>query len=294
MERYTPQEIASIRRKNRTSWILTTPFIIWMSFFFLIPYIIVVIYSILTPGVYDIKFIFSLESWKSAFSPSYINSITHSLSMSFITTILCILIGFPVAYWIAKLPAKNRSFWLAIIIIPFWTNFVIRIFSWKVFLASKGILNSVLLSLGLIDTPMMMLRTDWAVLAVMVYVYLPYMILPIYSVLEKLDFKLLDAALDLGANEIKAFWKVTFPLSIEGIFAGSVLVFIPALGTYIIPQLVGHQSNPFIGQLITYKTKSIPRNWPLASALAFILLLTVAFILIAGYQYYKKLGKKNT
>ncbi|MBI9030664.1 ABC transporter permease [bacterium] len=288
MERYTNNEITKIEKDNKSSLILTTPFLIWITFFFLIPYLIVIFYSVLTPGVYDIKFIFSLESWKAAFSSSYLDSITHSLVMSLLTTIITILIGFPVAYVIANSSKRKQNLFIVLIIIPFWTNFIIRIFSWKIFLSAQGLLNNALIYFGLIDEPLMLLRTNGAVLLVMVYVYLPYMILPIYSVLEKFNYSLLEASMDLGANEIRSFFKITLPLSMEGIFAGSILVFIPALGTYIIPQLVGHQSSAFIGQLITFKVKSIPRNWPLASALSFILLLLVAVILFTGYNYYKQ------
>lgn len=293
MERYTDNELVKIKRENKSSWILTTPFLIWITIFFLIPYLIVIFYSILTPGVYDIKFVFSLESWRSAFTQSYMDSMAHSFIMSALTTIITIFIGFPVAYVIAKAPKKRQNLYLILIIIPFWTNFIIRIFSWKIFLSSQGILNNLLIHFGFINEPLTLLRTNFAVLLVMVYVYLPYMILPIYSVLDKFNYRLLEASMDLGANEIKSFFKVTLPLSMEGIFAGSILVFIPALGTYIIPQLVGHQSSAFIGQLITFKVKSIPRNWPLASALSFILLILVAIILLTGYNYHKSRSRSN-
>lgn len=294
MDRFTNNEVAKIEKENRSSWFLTTPFLIWITFFFLVPYLIVIFYSVLTPGVYDIKFVFSLESWRSAFSATYIDSITHSLVMSLMTTLITILIGFPVAYVIATASKKKQNLFLILIIIPFWTNFIIRIFSWKIFLSSQGLLNNFLIYFGFIDEPLTLLRTNGAVLLVMVYVYLPYMILPIYSVLEKFNYSLLEASMDLGANEIKSFFKVTLPLSLEGIFAGSILVFIPALGTYIIPQLVGHQSSAFVGQLITFKVKSIPRNWPLASALSFILLILVAVLLLTGYNYYKNSSRSKT
>jgi ABC-type spermidine/putrescine transport system permease subunit I len=174
-----------------------------------------------------------------------------------------------------------------LIIIPFWTNLIIRIFSWRIFLSYNGALNDFLISTGLISQPLEIMRTDLAVILVMVYVYLPYMVLPLFSVLEKLDFTLLHAAMDLGANEVKAFFKVTLPLSMGGIFAGVVLVFIPALGAYLIPQLVGDQRSLYVGQVITYKIKNIPRNWPTASALSFTLLLLVAVCLLIGYSLYR-------
>jgi len=177
---------------------------------------------------------------------------------------------------------------LILIIIPFWTNLIIRIFSWRIFLSYNGVMNNILMRIGLISQPLEIMRTDLAVIMVMVYVYLPYMILPLYSVLEKLDFTLLQAAMDLGATEVKAFFKITLPLSLEGIFAGVLLVFIPSLGTYLIPQLVGDQRSLYVGQVITYKIKNIPRNWPMASALSFGLLVLVAFFLLLGYILLRK------
>jgi ABC-type spermidine/putrescine transport system permease subunit I len=147
--------------------------------------------------------------------------------------------------------------------------------------------------LHITSEPVMLLRNDFAVILVMVYVYLPYMILPLYSTIEKLDFTLLDAAMDLGANTKQAFFKVTLPLSKSGIFAGSVLVFIPALGAYIIPQLVGSQSSLYIGQIITYKIKNIPRNWPLASALSLVLLLIITIMIVIGYYLHTKYKQKE-
>jgi ABC-type spermidine/putrescine transport system permease subunit I len=188
-----------------------------------------------------------------------------------------------------------RNMLLILIIIPFWTNLIIRIFSWRIFLSYNGVLNTILLRLGLISTPLELMRTDFTVLLVMVYVYLPYMILPLYSALEKMDFTLLQAAMDLGANEVKAFFRITLPLAAEGIFAGSLLVFIPTLGAYLIPQLVGNQRSLYVGQVITYKIKNIPRNWPMASAMSFVLLLLVAAMLIVMYAIYRKrtLAKRN-
>ena len=155
-------------------------------------------------------------------------------------------------------------------------------------------MNEALSVLGVISSPMEIIRTDWAVVIVMVYVYLPYMILPLYSVIEKIDFTLLNAAMDLGANANKAFYKVTLPLSREGIFAGSILVFIPALGAYIIPQLMGNQNSLYIGQIITYKIKNIPRNWPVASALSLVMLIMIAIILFSAYYIYQLRKIKKT
>ena len=278
-----PLELAERKRKNLQSWILTAPAMIWLILFFLIPYLIVIIYSFLTPDIYDIKFEFSLDAYRHVFSGAYLQPFLISFRMAFITTIACLILGYPVAYFIARAKEKTRNTLLVFIIIPFWTNLIIRIFSWRIFLAYNGVLNDILMNLHLIQEPLEIMRTDLAVALVMVYVYLPYMILPLYSVIEKIDFTLLNAAMDLGANEVKAFFKVTLPLSISGIFAGGILVFIPALGAYLITQLVGNQKSLYIGQVITYKIKNIPRNWPMASALSLVLLMIVTILLVASY-----------
>lgn len=276
------------RNKNLTSWALTSPALIWLIVFFLIPYLIVIIYSFLTPDIYDVKFELSLDAYRHAFGSEYLGTLFHSFRLAIATTLLCLLLGFPVAYYIARARDKVKNTLLVLIIIPFWTNLIIRIFSWRVFLSYNGVLNNLLMNVGIIDQPLEIMRTDLAVILVMVYVYLPYMILPLYSVLEKLDFTLLQAAMDLGANEVKAFFRITLPLSLQGIFAGTLLVFIPALGAYLIPQLVGNQQTLYLGQVITYKIKNIPRNWPMASALSLILLFFVAALLLGLYFLYQR------
>ena len=291
--RQSPQQHRLERRRNLSSWLLSLPTMIWLMAFFLIPYFIVVIYSFLSPDIYDVKFEVSLDAYRQIFSGEYLRSFLLSFRLAFYTTLLCILLGFPVAYFIARAGEKLRNTLLIFIIIPFWTNLIIRIFSWRIFLAYNGVLNDTLMRMGLISSPLEIMRTDLAVILVMVYVYLPYMILPLYSTLEKLDFTLLQAAMDLGANEVKAFFRITLPLAVEGIFAGTLLVFIPALGAYLIPQLVGNQRSLYIGQVITYKIKNIPRNWPMASALSLILLLLVAIMLLIMFYLFKRQRRRK-
>ena len=268
-------------------YLLAAPTLLWLTIFFLVPYFIVFIYGFLTPDIFDVKFEFSLDAYRQIFNGTYFKPFFLSFRLALLTTMLCVLLGYPVAYFIARAGDKLKNTLLVLIIIPFWTNLIIRIFSWRIFLSYNGVLNDFLISTGLISQPLEIMRTDLAVILVMVYVYLPYMVLPLFSVLEKLDFTLLHAAMDLGANEVKAFFKVTLPLSVGGIFAGVLLVFIPALGAYLIPQLVGDQRSLYVGQVITYKIKNIPRNWPTASALSFTLLLLVAVCLLIGYSLYQ-------
>ncbi len=281
-------ETKDLSKRNLQSWLLSAPSLIWLTAFFSIPYLIILIYSLLTPDIYEVKFLFSLNAYRDIFSGLYFKPFYLSMRLAMITTMLCLLLGYPVAYLIARSSEKWKNILLILIIIPFWTNFIIRIFSWRIFLSTHGVMNEVLMALNLISSPIEIIRTDLAVIIVMVYVYLPYMILPLYSVIEKLDFTLLDAATDLGASNRQAFFKVTLPLSREGIFAGSILVFIPALGAYLIPQLVGNQNALYIGQIITYRIKNIPRNWPVASALSLVMLIIIAMILLTGYYIYQK------
>ncbi|HNZ07464.1 MAG TPA: ABC transporter permease [Candidatus Cloacimonadota bacterium] len=272
-------------------YLLAAPTLLWLTIFFLVPYFIVFIYGFLTPDIFDVKFEFSLDAYRQIFNGTYFKPFFLSFRLALLTTMLCVLLGYPVAYFIARAGDKLKNTLLVLIIIPFWTNLIIRIFSWRIFLSYNGVLNDFLISTGLISQPLEIMRTDLAVILVMVYVYLPYMVLPLFSVLEKLDFTLLHAAMDLGANEVKAFFRVTLPLSVGGIFAGVLLVFIPALGAYLIPQLVGDQRSLYVGQVITYKIKNIPRNWPTASALSFTLLLLVAVCLLIGYSMYRNRQK---
>jgi spermidine/putrescine transport system permease protein len=281
-------EQKQISNRNLQSWLLSAPSLIWLTIFFSVPYLIVIIYSLLVPDIYEVKFLFSLNAYREILSGTYFEPFFLAFRLAFMTTLLCVLLGYPVAYLIARSSEKWKNILLVLIIIPFWTNFIIRIFSWRIFLSTNGMMNETLIALNLIKSPLEIIRTDWAVIIVMVYVYLPYMILPLYSVIEKLDFTLLDAAMDLGATERKSFFKVTLPLSREGIFAGSILVFIPALGAYIIPQLMGNQNSLYIGQIITYKIKNIPRNWPVASALSLVMLIIIAIILLSAYTIYQK------
>jgi len=276
------------RKSNIASHLLTLPALLWLLLFFLVPYLIVLIYSFLTAGTYDVQFSFTLNAYRQIAAGTYLRPFWLAFRLAFLTTLVCLLLGFPVAYYIARARDKLRNTLLILIIIPFWTNLIIRIFAWRIFLASEGMLNNALLGLNLINQPLQLLRTDFAVILVMVYVYLPYMILPLYGVLEKLDFTLLQAAMDLGASEAKAFFRVTLPLALEGIFAGALLVFIPSLGAYLIPQLVGNQQSLYVGQVITYKIKNIPRNWPMASAMSFTLLLMVALLLLGAYYLYRR------
>jgi len=281
------------KQQEMQSWLLTFPSLIWLSIFFLIPFIIIFLYSFFRSTILGVDYIFTLDAYKEVLSFRYVHAFYNSIRLAIFTTIICIILGYPTAYFIARSSENVKNILLMLIIIPFWTNLIIRVFAWRIFLAPHGMLNTFLLNINLIDSPIRILRTDLAVLLVTVYVYLPYMILPLYTVIEKMDFRLLEVAKDLGAKPLTAFLKVTLPLTKPGIFAGTILVFIPAIGSYIVPQVVGSQTSMYIGQVITYKVRNIPRDWPVASALSFMLILLICMMLLTFYYLNKKLSNKN-
>ena len=202
----------------------------------------------------------------------YINAYISSITIAFISTLLTLLIGFPLAYGMARAPASLRPTLLMLVILPFWTSFLIRVYAWIGILKPEGLLNQFLMALGLIDEPLIILNTNTAVYIGIVYSYLPFMVLPIYSALEKMDYTLIEAAQDLGCPPITAFWKITFPLAIPGIVAGCMLVFIPAVGEFVIPDLLGGSRTLMIGKTLWSEFFN-NRDWPVSSAVAVLLLL---------------------
>lgn len=232
----------------------------------------------------------SMHLYSSAYSyivaePLYVKAYWNSIVTALISTALCLLIGYPMAYGIARSSPTVRSLLMMMIILPFWTSFLIRIYAWMGLLKEHGIINNVLLWLGAIDVPLPMMNTQFAVYVGIVYSYLPFMILPLYANLEKMDLTLLEAAADLGCKPLKAFFVITVPLSFSGIVAGSMLVFIPAVGEYVIPELLGGSNTVMIGrELVNVFFQN--RDWPTACALA-IAVLVLLVVPITFYQYYQ-------
>ncbi len=202
----------------------------------------------------------------------YINAYISSVVIAAVSTALALLIGYPIAYGMARAPASVRPTLLMLVILPFWTSFLIRVYAWIGILKPEGLLNQLLLSTGLIDQPLIILNTHTAIFIGIVYSYLPFMVLPLYSALEKMDYSLIEAAQDLGCPPISAFWKITFPLSLPGVVAGCMLVFIPAVGEFVIPDLLGGSQTLMIGKTL-WTEFNANRDWPVASAVAVILLL---------------------
>ncbi|MDH2925241.1 spermidine/putrescine transport system permease protein [Nicoletella semolina] len=264
----------------------------WLIFFVLIPNLLVFLTSFMTKDSSDlIEFTFSFDSYKRLFDPLYSHVLWNSLYMSGIATFICLIVGYPFAFMIAKLPTKYRPFLLFLVVLPFWTNSLIRIYGMKIFLGVKGVLNTTLLSLGMIDQPMRILNTEVAVVIGLVYLLLPFMILPLYSSIEKIDGRLLEAAKDLGANAFQRFIKIIIPLTMPGIVAGCLLVLLPAMGMFYVADLLGGAKVLLVGNIIKSEFL-ITRNWPFGSAISIALTILMALMLYIYYRANKLMNKK--
>lgn len=290
------------RRDIRDRWLLSAPALIIIFLAATGPLLIVVIYSFLTPGPYgDVVWKFSTDGWLSvlmqrdifddtlAFADAHLSIFWRSAKLSFLTTILTLLFGFPTAYFIATRPARQRNVWLFLITIPFWTNLLIRTIAIQEVIRNEGIVNTVLIKLGIISQPIQMMFTDFALMVGMTYVYLPLMVLPLYASMEKIDFRLVEAGYDLYANRFQVLRRVIIPLVKPGIIAGSILVFIPALGAYVTPRVLGGSKNMMLGNLIELQFGQ-GRNWPLGSALSLSLM---AIVMVALLFYVRSAGRQG-
>ena len=272
-------------QSDRSSLLLfLLPATCWLILFFASPLLIVLVYSFLQPSSYaNVAWAFTLKNYQQIFNTLYLGIFWRSLWLALLTTVVCVLIGYPLAYFIVQQPPRWRSFLLILVIIPFWTNFLVRTYAWMVLLRQQGVINSVLSSLHLIDQPLELLFTPFAVGIGLIYGYLPFMVLPIYSTLERFDFSLLQAAQDLGANGVRAFVRVVLPLTLRGIVAGSLLVFIPAVGAFVTPDILGGAKTIMVGNLIQNQfLKAL--NWPFGSALSMALM---GLILIPVLLYFR-------
>ena len=261
--------------------------LVWLSVFVLVPNLMIIVTSFLTRDDADlISLTFTLDNYVRLFDPLYFKVLSHSVYMASIATFVCLIIGYPFAYTIVKLPKKVRPILLFLIIVPFWTNSLIRTYGIKILLAKKGLLNGLLLNLHIIDKPLKLMYTEFAVIFALVYILLPFMILPLYSSIEKIDKSLIEAAKDLGASKFTTFLKVELPLTMPGIIAGMLLVFLPAMGMFYIADLVGGAKNLLIGNTIKTQFLNI-RDWPFGSAASITLTVFMAGLLF----FYYKVGK---
>jgi putrescine transport system permease protein len=274
---------------------------IWLLLFFLIPFIIVVKIS-LAPSVFVGQPPYGpLMEWTSDHyltlklniqnyldlggkDALYLDALLYSLKVAAVSTVFCLLLAYPMSYGIARASPSWRNTLLLLVVLPFWTSFLVRVYAWIGLLRNNGLINNILMGLGIIDEPIVMMQTDFAMYVGIVYSYLPFMILPLYSNLEKHDITLLEAATDLGATPARAFLRITLPLSMPGIIAGSMLVFIPALGEFVIPRLLGGTDSLMIGRVL-WDEFFTARSWPRASAVAVLLLLVLVLPIMIFQRY---------
>ena len=266
---------------------LIFPALFWLVVFFVVPLAIVFVYSFLTRGTYgQVLWQFNLGNYLRVFDPLYLRIFLRSIYLALLTTLVSLLFGYPLGYFIARRSRRWRNV-LLLLVIPFWTNFLVRTYAWRIILSSDGPINSLLLGLGLTSEPVQLLFTDTAVLIGMVYSFLPEMVLPIYAAVERLDFALVEAAHDLYASDLQAFRRVILPLTMPGVLAGSILVFIPALGAFVTPDLLGGARTVMLGNLIQQQFLTA-RDWPFGSALSFVLM---AVMLLGTLIYFRRGGR---
>ena len=281
-------------------WLGLAPSYIVIGIFMLIPMVIMGVFSFLEPNPYGgVKAVGSFDAYvklffeydledQLVFNPGYINIVWRSFQLSIMATVLCLVVGFPVAYYITLQPENKRNFYIYLVTIPFWTNLLIRTFAWIIILGRGGVIELPLQKLGIIDDSLRMMYSDGAIAVGLTYSYLPLMVLPIYASLEKLDFRLLEAASDLYANRWVTMWKVVIPLCKPGVVAGCILVFIPCIGAFIAPNLLGGGKKLMLGSLVQFQFSSA-RNWPFGAALSMLLLSAVVVSLI----FYARAAKKR-
>jgi putrescine transport system permease protein len=283
-------------------FVIGVPYV-WLFVFFLLPFLILLYISFVDmgesinpfkpiwdsqTGLLSLKYenywtIFRDEGgvlFKTIYIEAYLRSIWYALW----TAVLCLVFGYPFAYFIARSPASVRPALLMMVMLPFWTSFLLRVYAWKGILADQGVLNQLLMAVGITNEPILMLYTNVSMLVGMTYVYLPFMVLPLYATLVKMDFRLLEAAYDLGTTPFKAFWLITVPLSKAGIVAGFMLVFIPSVGEFVIPSLLGGPENIMIGRVV-WDEMFTSNNWPRATALAVVMIALIVVPLAIYYHY---------
>jgi spermidine/putrescine transport system permease protein len=297
-------ELATLQDKQdtRRHRLLALPAILIMVILGLIPLMIVVAYSFLKSGEYGgVVPQFSLEAYVSllfqrdmfddtlTFSSAYLEIYIRTAIFGVVTTVLCLLVGFPTAYFMATRPAEKRNLWVLLLTIPFWSNLLVRTIAVMFIIRDEGLINTILLDLGIIHQPITLLFTNFAILLGLVYSFLPFMVLPIYASLEKFDFRLAEAGFDLYANRFQVLTKIIIPLAKPGIVTGSILVFVPAFGAYVTPLLLGGGSHLMIGDLIALQFGS-SRNWPLGSAFSIVLMV---FVMLALLLQIRRSGQVN-
>ncbi len=292
--------LTHLNMKQGRKWVVALPYL-WLTLFFLVPFLIVLKISFadiaraIPPYTHLISWaddqlnvVINLANYlQLTDDPLYIDAYLHSLTVAAVSTIICLMMGYPLAWAVAHSKPEIRNILLLLVILPSWTSFLVRVYAWIGLLNNNGILNRFLMWLGVIDHPLAILYTNVAVYIGIVYCYLPFMVLPIYTALIRIDYSLVEASLDLGARPLKTFFSVIVPLTKGGIIAGSMLVFIPAVGEYVIPELLGGPDSIMIGRILWQEFFN-NRDWPVASALAVIIVLILIFPIIWFHKHQNK------
>jgi spermidine/putrescine transport system permease protein len=282
--------IAERMRRSKSLQILSllSPSAAWLLVFFLLPLVMVLLVSLGKRGpMGGVVYQWNLANYTRFMDRIYLKIFIRSVWIATANTFLCLLFGYPFAYFIARRPKRWRNVLILLVMVPFWTNFLVRTYAWMVILRNKGLINSVLMQTGIITKPLPLLFNQSAVILGLFYGYLPFMILPLYASIEKLDFSLVEAAQDLGANSLIAFRRIVLPLTMPGIVAGAIITFIPSIGAYVTPDLLGGAKAMMIGNLLQQQFLEV-RDWPFGSAVGFILMATV---LLATMFYFRTGGK---
>ncbi len=273
------------RNPQLQAWLVLAAPVIFLLIFFMAPLLIVFVYSFLERGKYGgVEWVFTLENIQRVFDPLYFKTFLRSFYIAIITTFITLLLGYPLAYFIANSPPSRRGGLIFALMIPFWTNFLIRTYAWLTLLRTHtGLINVTLMNLGIIQKPLPLFGNDFAIILGLVYGWLPVMVLPIYAALDRLDKSLLEAARDLYASSFKSFLRVTWPLSIPGVVAGSMLVFIPSLGAFVTPAILGGGKSLMIGNIISNQFLAA-HDWPFGSALSMVMMIAM---LVATLIYFR-------
>ena len=277
------------RHPELQAWLILAIPVIFLLIFFMAPLLIVFVYSFLERGKYGgVEWVFTLDNIRRVFDPLYFKTFLRSFYIAIVTTLITLGLGYPLAYFIAKSPPSRRNALVFALMIPFWTNFLIRTYAWVMLLRTHtGLINVSLMNWGLIDKPLPLYANDFAIILGLVYGWLPVMVLPIYAALERLDESLLEAARDLYASSSKAFWRVTWPLSIPGVVAGSMLVFIPSLGAFVTPAILGGGKSIMIGNIISNQFLGA-HDWPFGSALSMVMMIAMLIATLIYFRWTKK------
>jgi spermidine/putrescine transport system permease protein len=265
----------------------------WLVLFGVVPLLLLVATSFLAQDPVEFfRAAPSLESYRQLFDPNYLSVIWRSVGFALTTTMLCLLLGYPFAWYTARLSRSSRVLVLILLMIPFWTNSLVRTYAIRMVLGTQGLLNKALLATGIIDTPLRLLYTDTAVVLGLLYLMLPFMILPLYANLEKLDYRLVEAGRDLGAGFVQIFTRVIWPLSLPGVYAGIILVFVPSMGLFYVATLLGGSRQILVGNLIQQQFLNA-RNWPMGSATSVVLILMMALMLVGYWLVLRRLARRR-